>query len=132
MTYIKLVLVPGLMSSVLVGCIRDKKEINTQHPNIILFVADDHGTDALGCYGNSIIKTPNLDALASEGVIFSKAFCTSASSAASRSVILTGKYGHATGSYGHVHDYHHFSTYDSVKSLPVLLSDGRLLYGKDR
>lgn len=32
-------------------------------------------------------------------------------------------FGHATGSYGHVHDYHHFSTYDSIKSLPVLLSN---------
>ncbi len=93
-----------------------------QRMNIILCVADDHGMDALGCYGNPIIKTPNLDALASRGVRFTNAFCTSASSAASRSVLLTGKYGHATGSYGHVHDYHHFSTYDNVASLPVLLA----------
>ncbi|WP_303317252.1 sulfatase [Flavivirga abyssicola] len=86
-------------------------------PNIILFVSDDHGLDALGCYGNPIIKTPNLDKLASEGVKFTNAYCTSASCAASRSVILSGLYGHATGSYGHVHDYHHFSTYDNIKSL---------------
>lgn len=90
-------------------------------PNIILFVADDHGTDALGCYGNPVIETPNLDKLSAEGVRFTNAYCTSASCAASRSVILTGMYGHATGSYGHVHDYHHFSTYDHVASLPVLL-----------
>lgn len=90
-------------------------------PNIILFVSDDHGTDALGCYGNPIIETPNLDKLAAEGVRFTNAYCTSASCAASRSVILSGMFGHATGSYGHVHDYHHFSTYDNVKSLPVLL-----------
>ena len=92
-----------------------------QRPNIILFVSDDHGTDALGCYGNPIIKTPNMDRLAGEGVRFTRAYCTSASCAASRSVILTGKYGHATGSYGHVHDYHHFSTYETVKSLPILI-----------
>ncbi len=91
------------------------------NPNLILFVADDHGTDALGCYGNPVIQTPNLDRLAAEGVRFTRAYCTSASCAASRSVILTGLYGHATGSYGHTHDYHHFSTYDTVKSLPVLL-----------
>lgn len=91
------------------------------HPNIILFVSDDHGKDALGCYGNPVIKTPNLDQMAAEGVRFNNAYCTSASCAASRSVILSGKYGHATGSYGHVHDYHHFSTYENVKSLPVLL-----------
>ena len=90
-------------------------------PNIILFVADDHGTDALGCYGNTVIKTPNLDKLAAEGTLFKNAYCTSASCAASRSVILSGKFGHATGSYGHVHDYHHFSTFDNVESLPVIL-----------
>lgn len=92
-------------------------------PNLILFVTDDHGLDALGCYGNPIIKTPNMDRLAAEGVRFTRAYCTSASCAASRSVILTGKFGHATGSYGHVHDYHHFSTFDGIDSLPVLLED---------
>ncbi len=92
-------------------------------PNIVLFVSDDHGTDALGCYGNPVIKTPYLDRLAQQGVRFVNAYCTSASCAASRSVILTGLYGHATGSYGHVHDYHHFSTFETVKSLPVLLAE---------
>lgn len=95
--------------------------VSQSKPNIILFVSDDHGMDALGCYGNPIVKTPNMDRLAEEGVRFTRAYCTSASCAASRSVILTGLYGHATGSYGHVHDYHHFSTYETVKSLPVLL-----------
>lgn len=98
-------------------------ESELDRPNIVLFVADDHGTDAIGAYGNPVIKTPNLDELANEGTKFINAYCTSASCAASRSVILTGKFGHATGSYGHVHDYHHFSTYDNVKSLPVLLEN---------
>lgn len=91
-------------------------------PNIILIVSDDHGTDALGAYGNPVIRTPHLDQLAKEGTRFTDAYCTSASCAASRSVILTGNYGHATGSYGHTHDYHHFSTYEGVLSLPVALS----------
>jgi N-sulfoglucosamine sulfohydrolase len=98
----------------------DKKQ---PKPNIILVVADDHGTDGLGCYGNPVIQTPNLDWLAKEGVRFTNAYCTSASSAASRSVILTGKYGHAIGAYGHAHDYHHFRTFDSVRSLPVFLEN---------
>ncbi|TPN86245.1 sulfatase family protein [Aquimarina algicola] len=120
-----------LLFAIIICCSNcDKKQseksvsetINTQNrPNIILFVADDHGTDALGAYGNPIIKTPNLDQLAKEGTKFNNAYCTSASCAASRSVILSGLFGHATGSYGHVHDYHHFSTYDTIKSLPVLL-----------
>ncbi|MFR9506109.1 MAG: sulfatase, partial [Rikenellaceae bacterium] len=101
-----------------------KESTDSNRPNIILFVTDDHGRDALGCYGNSVVSTPNLDRLASEGVRFENAYCTSASSAASRSVLLTGQYGHAIGAYGHVHDYHHFSTYDTVRSLPVMLSQG--------
>ncbi|CAM4289536.1 sulfatase [Zobellia roscoffensis] len=99
------------------------EEQSNNSPNIILFVSDDHGTDAIGAYGNKVIKTPNLDQLAAEGVRFNNAYCTSASCAASRSVILTGLYGHATGSYGHVHDYHHFSSYNNIKSLPVLLEN---------
>ncbi|MGQ1783746.1 sulfatase family protein [Saccharicrinis sp. GN24d3] len=102
---------------------QEKSIILTGKPNVILVVSDDHGKDALGCYGNPIIQTPNLDKLASEGVLFNNAYCTSASCAASRSVILTGQFGHATGSYGHVHDYHHFSTFDNVKALPVLMEE---------
>ncbi|MCK4753057.1 MAG: sulfatase-like hydrolase/transferase, partial [Planctomycetes bacterium] len=96
---------------------------NGKKPNIVLYVSDDHGLDALGCYGNPIIKTPNMDSLAAEGVRFTNAFCTSASCSASRSVILSGMYNHANGQYGHQHGYHHFVSFDKVKSLPVLLSE---------
>src|SRR5262245_55688946 len=90
-------------------------------PNLILFVTDDMGADA-GCYENPAIKTPNLDALARGGIRMTQAFCTTASCSASRSVILTGLYNHANAQFGHEHSYHHFRTYDNVKSLPVLLS----------
>lgn len=117
-----------IMGCLLYSCTDKKDEAPSEpptasRPNIILFVADDHGTDALGSYGNNVIKTPHLDQLATEGVRFNNAYCTTASCSASRSVILTGLFGHATGSYGHVHEYHHFSTYDKVKSLPVLLEN---------
>jgi N-sulfoglucosamine sulfohydrolase len=95
----------------------------TNRPNIVLVVSDDHGLDALGCYGNPIIKTPNLDALAAEGVRLTNAFCTSASCSASRSVILSGLYNHANGQYGHQHSYHHFISFSHIKSLPVMLAE---------
>ena len=91
-----------------------------QRPNIVLFVTDDLSPD-LGCYGNTAIQTPHIDALAAEGVRFTRAFCTTASCSASRSVILTGWFNHANGHYGHQHSYHHFSAFDKVKSLPVRL-----------
>lgn len=92
-------------------------------PNIILIVADDHGTDALGCYGNPVIKTPALDALANDGIRFTNAFCTTPSCSPSRSVILSGLHNHANGMYGLEHDFHHFSALDNIKSLPVFLSE---------
>ncbi|TVR73831.1 MAG: heparan N-sulfatase [Marinilabiliales bacterium] len=99
-------------------------------PNIVMIVSDDHGTDDLGCYGNTAIKTPNLDALAAEGIRFTNAYCTSASCSASRSVILTGLYNHATGQYGHEHSFHHFSTFENVRSLPVILADNGYRTGR--
>lgn len=90
-------------------------------PNIVLFVVDDAGFQ-LGCYGDNVAKTPNIDALAAQGTRFQNAFCTTASCSASRSVILTGLINHANGQFGHAHAFHHFSTHNYIKSLPVILS----------
>ncbi len=91
-------------------------------PNIVLIVADDHGREALGCYGNAVVRTPNLDALAADGTRFTNAFCTTASCSPSRSVILSGQHNHRNGMYGLQHDDHHFQSFDQVKGLPVLLT----------
>jgi len=99
-------------------------------PNVVLIVSDDHGRETLGCYGNPVIKTPNLDALAAEGVRFTNAFCTSASCSASRSVILSGMYNHANGQYGHQHSYHHFISFENIKTLPVLLTEAGYRTGR--
>ncbi|MEC7863219.1 MAG: sulfatase-like hydrolase/transferase, partial [Verrucomicrobiota bacterium] len=88
--------------------------------NIILFVTDDQSPDA-GCYGNKIIKMPNLDKLASDGTLFKHAFATTASCSASRSVILTGLHNHLNGQFGHQHNYHKFSSFHNIQSLPVLM-----------
>jgi N-sulfoglucosamine sulfohydrolase len=89
--------------------------------NIVLIVSDDHGCDAVGCYGNPIVKTPNIDDLAKDGTRFTHAFCTSSSCSPSRSVILTGLHNHANGMYGLQHDFHHFQSFDNIKSLPIFL-----------
>ena len=89
--------------------------------NVVLFVTDDQSPDA-GCYGNPVIRTPNLDALARDGTLFTHAFCTTASCSASRSVILTGLHNHANGHYGHQHNYHKFNSYTNIVGLPVYLA----------
>jgi N-sulfoglucosamine sulfohydrolase len=96
--------------------------MNAPRPNIVLMVADDHGLDT-GNYGNPAIHTPSLDRLADDGVRFTQAFCTTASCAASRSVILTGVHNHANGTYGHVHGAHHFACFDNTVTLPALLNE---------
>lgn len=94
---------------------------NAAERNVILYVVDDMGLTA-GCYGNTVIRTPGLDALAAGGTRFTHAFCTTASCSPSRSVMLTGLYNHVNGQYGLQHATHHFQAFDDVKSLPVLLA----------
>lgn len=65
-------------------------------PNIIVFIADDAGMD-FGCYGNKGVKTPNVDKLAKEGLIFNNAFLTASQCSPSRTSILAGKFAHTLG-----------------------------------
>lgn len=66
-------------------------------PNFLIFIADDHGENDLGCYGNDRIRTPHIDQFASEGMRFTQAFLTISSCSPSRCSILTGRYPHNTG-----------------------------------
>lgn len=65
-------------------------------PNILVFIADDAGME-FGCYGNPTIKTPNIDSLANEGILFKNAFVTSPQSSPSRTSMMTGLFAHTIG-----------------------------------
>jgi len=77
-------------------------------PNVIYILADDMGYGDVGCYGQKIIKTPNIDALAQNGIRFTQHYAGSPVCAPSRCVLMTGRdVGHAwvrgnyeTGTYG--------------------------------
>jgi N-sulfoglucosamine sulfohydrolase len=86
--------------------------------NIIFFITDDE-SPTLGCYGDAVAHSPNLDALAADGVVFEKAFATTASCSASRSVVMSGLHNHKNGQYGHQHHYHKFASYHNVVSLAL-------------
>ena len=58
---------------------------------------DQQRYDTLGCYGNKWVKTPNLDRLAAEGVLFERAYCQSPVCAPSRGSFLTGRYPRTCG-----------------------------------
>jgi arylsulfatase A-like enzyme len=64
---------------------------NEKRPNILLLLADDLGYGELGCYGQEVIRTPNIDRLAGEGMRFTQFYAGSAVCAPSRAVLMTGK-----------------------------------------
>jgi arylsulfatase A-like enzyme len=66
-------------------------------PNIVYLFSDQHRHDAMGCAGNSVIQTPNLDKLASGGVRFSRTYCQSPICQPSRASVITGLYAHQHG-----------------------------------
>lgn len=70
-------------------------------PNILLFLTDDHGAWATGCYGNSEIDSPTLDRLAREGTRFANAFTPSPVCSPARACLLTGR----TPSQVGIHDW---------------------------
>ncbi|KPK42538.1 MAG: hypothetical protein AMJ65_07465, partial [Phycisphaerae bacterium SG8_4] len=70
----------------------DKGADGQSRPNILFMLTDDQRFDDLGCMGNKIIQTPNLDKLAADGVIFNNAFVTTAICCSSRASILTGQH----------------------------------------
>ncbi|TDE17066.1 arylsulfatase [Dyadobacter psychrotolerans] len=65
----------------------------TRKPNIIYIYADDLGYGELGCYGQTKIKTPNLDKLAKEGIRFTKHYTSTPVCAPARCMLLTGRHG---------------------------------------
>jgi len=69
-----------------------------RRPNVVLIMSDDVSCDLYGCYGNRKVRTPNIDRMAKEGVMFRTCWA-SALCAPTRALIMTGRYGHRTGIY---------------------------------
>ncbi|TDU80930.1 putative sulfatase [Prosthecobacter fusiformis] len=65
-------------------------------PNILWLTSEDHGPE-MGCYGDKVARTPNVDALAAKGMIFKKAWSVAPVCAPARTAIITGMYPSSTG-----------------------------------
>lgn len=79
-------------------------------PNILFLMTDQHRADCIGCDGNQVIKTPNLDRIAREGARFSQAYSTTPTCIPARAAILTGQspWHHGQIGYGQVAERYPF------------------------
>ena len=68
-------------------------------PNVIFLLADDMGYGDLGCFGSPVIKSPNLDRLAREGMKLNQCYAASPNCSPARTGILTGRHPYRVGMY---------------------------------
>src|SRR6266545_3240772 len=92
-----------------------------ERKNVVLLIADDLGMQ-VGCYGDKVAKTPNIDALAKTGTRFTHGFASVSSCSPSRSTLLTGMPTHQNGMYGLAHATHNQNSFRTVRGLPALLA----------
>lgn len=106
-----------------------------ERPNVVLIMTDNHGAWTLGCYGNQEIRTPNIDRLAEEGVLFTRVFSSNAVCSPTRATFLTGLMPSQHG----VHRYlgrggaqvgpQAFSTIAEFRTLPEILAEAGYVCG---
>ncbi|AWX43660.1 Arylsulfatase [Flagellimonas maritima] len=86
-----------LFSGLIACAQKNAQKKKDQRPNILFIMSDDHAYQAISAYSDKLIKTPNIDRIASEGILFTNASVTNSICAPSRAVILTGKHSHING-----------------------------------
>ena len=90
--------------------------VPAKSPNVLLVLCDDIRWNALSCMGHPHLKTPHIDKLASEGMLFENTFCTTSLCSPSRASILSGLYAHAHGVTNNFTEYP-----DDMGTFPVQL-----------
>ena len=92
-------------------------------PNIVIFLTDDQGWGDLACYGHPLIRSPNLDKFASEGMRFTQCYSACAVCSPSRSAILTGRTPYRNGVWRWIPDGSEYHLRQSEISIAKLLRE---------
>ena len=90
-----------LLSLILFSVVSSAAQESSKPYNVLFIVSDDLTSTALGCYGNKICQTPNIDQLASEGTLFTRAYCQATTCGPSRASFMFGYYPYATKATGY-------------------------------
>lgn len=109
-------------------------DIKPTRPNVVLIMTDNHGAWTLGCYGNKDIRTPHLDRMAREGMLFSRCYSSNAVCSPTRATWLTGLMPSQHGVHCFIHGSVQlgpkaFSTIKEFRSLPEVLSNAGYVCG---
>ncbi|MBN1127247.1 MAG: sulfatase [Sedimentisphaerales bacterium] len=90
----------GILSGLgLSSCTQARQLTAGKRPNFLVLITDDQRANAMGAMGNPIIKTPNMDALANDGILFTNAFVTTSICCTSRASIFSGQHASRHGIY---------------------------------
>jgi len=89
---VRKVILISLLGVSVSGTLRAETRSENAPPNLVFLLTDDQRYDSLGCMGNPVISTPHLDGMAEDGVIFDRAFVTTAICMTSRASVFTGQY----------------------------------------
>src|SRR5512146_2494521 len=73
--------------------------VREKQPNVLVIMSDEHNQRVAGCYGNKLVRTPNIDRLAAQGVTFETAYTNSPLCVPSRLSFTSGKYIHLVGAW---------------------------------
>lgn len=80
-----------IIGALLFGRCTSETDKSLIRPNFLLLMSDNHSWNHLGCYGDPVVKTPNIDQLARQGIRFTNAFCSAPSCTPARASMLTGQ-----------------------------------------
>jgi arylsulfatase A len=102
-------------------------------PNVVIVFADDMGYGDLGCFGNKVIRTPNIDRMAAEGIRFTDFYVAQAVCSASRTALLTGCYPNRLGILGALGPASRNGIHDRETTIAAMLKSkgyATAIYGK--